>query len=382
PPLLSDKAKEWMVGATFFTGGKRHHELVKNFLPKDYVWEDVKVPISAYIDSLQNTNKEWVVLASGDPYFYGIAITLKRYFPDAEIVSLPTFNSLQMLAHQKQVAYGEYRVVTLTGRPWNKFDKALIEGEERIALLTDKKKTPAVIAQRMLDFGYDNYQMVVGENMGGEKERIFELSVKETSEREFAAPNCVYLTKNNKHIPIKGIPEGDLETLEGRPKMITKMPVKVTSLALMQLQSKKVFWDVGACSGSMSIEAKLMAPQLDVFAFEIREESRGIIERNTKQFQTPGIEAFIGDFNEVSKVDMPKPDAVFLGGYGGQMHQVLDHIHQYLQENGVLAFNAVSDKSQQEFEQWCDKNNYLIQHSIDLKVNDFNEIRIYCATQS
>lgn len=381
PPQLNDKAKQWISDASFFTGGKRHYELVKEYLPTNNVWEEVKVPIDKYINRLSENSQKWVVFASGDPYFYGIGITLKRYFPDAEIESLPTFNSLQMLAHKTQLAYGEYKVVTLTGRPWNLFDKALIEGDTKLGLLTDRKKTPSVIAKRMLKYGYNNYNIFVGENMGGIKENIYALSVEEVAKMDFAAPNCMYLTKNNQHIPNKGILESDLETLAGRPKMITKMPIKVTSLALMQLHNKKVLWDVGACSGSISIEAKLTAPHLDVFTFEIRTESEGIIKRNTAKFQTPGINTFIGDFNEISKENILNPDAVFLGGYGGQMYAVLDHVNQYMLLGGVLAFNAVSLKSQMQFEEWCMHNNYVIAHCINLKVDDNNEIKIYCATK-
>ena len=84
--------------------------------------------------------------------FFGFANTLKREFPEAEIIVYPTFNSLQLLAHRLVIPYHDMRIVSLTGRPWQEFDKALIERAGKIGVLTDKEHTPAAIAQRMLDY--------------------------------------------------------------------------------------------------------------------------------------------------------------------------------------------------------------------------------------
>ncbi len=380
-PEFTRKEHSIIQFANKFAGGKRHKELVESFLPKGFCWSDITVPLSNLFAEIQNSKSNWVVFASGDPLFYGIGITLKREFPDAEINMMPDFNSLQLLAHRFQLPYGEFQTISLTGRPFDQFDKALIQGAAKMGILTDRKNTPKTIAQRMLNFGYSNYKMYYGECLGGENERVKKLSLEETIELDFKHPNCFYLEKTNDAIPRKGIPETDFEPLEGRPKMITKMPIRLATLALMELQNKKVMWDVGACTGSVSVEARLQHPHLKVTSLEIRPESEGIIRRNAKKFQTPGIELFIGDYLQIDKSKLEKPDAVFLGGYGGKMEAVLNGIDSRLVEDGIIAFNSVSKKSHDSFVTWCEKHNYSIKNKIQVSVDEFNTITILIASK-
>ncbi len=363
----------------YFAGGKRHRELAESFLPYGFNWSDITVPLSNLFKEIEDSNSDWVIFASGDPLFYGIGITLKREFPDAEIVSLPTFNSLQLLAHRLQLPYGEFRTISLTGRSFHEFDNALIQGAAKMGILTDRKNTPTTIAQRMLEFGYSNYKLYYGECLGGKDEWVKELSLQEALKLDFNHPNCFYLEKTDDEIPRKGIPESDFEPLEGRPKMITKMPVRLATLALMELHNKRVFWDVGACTGSVSIEARLQYSHLNIISFEKRTESEGIIRRNAQKFHTSGIDLFIGDYLQIDKLGLEKPDAVFLGGYGGKMDEVLSDIDLHLSDDGIIAFNSVSEKSHDGFISWCKKYGYSIKNRMQISVDEFNTITILIA---
>lgn len=378
-PEFTRKEHILIQSVRHFAGGSRHHDLVASSLPERYKWQNIAVPLSNLYAEIKNSKKDWVIFASGDPLFYGIGITLKREFPDAEINILPDFNSLQLLAHRFELPYGEYQTISLTGRSFEKFDQALLQGADRLGILTDRKNTPKTIAQRMLHFGYSNYKMYYGECLGGESERVVKLSMEEALELNFAHPNCFYLEKTNTAIPQKNIPENEFEPLKGRPKMITKMPIRLSTLALMTLQNKKEFWDVGACTGSVSIEARLQSPHLKVTSFEIRPESEGIIRRNAQKFQTPGITLFIGDYVQTDKSRLEKPDAVFLGGYGGKMNQILNDIDLHLVNNGIIAFNSVSKKSHDSFIGWCQKHAYSIENKMQITVDEFNSITILIA---
>lgn len=378
-PDFSPEVKEVIAAHSHFAGGVRHQQLLANHLPKGHHWEKITVPLSQLFKAIRNSEKDWMVFASGDPLFFGIGITLMREFPEAEIETIPYFSSLQTLAHRFALPYGEYQTVTLTGRDFQRFDEALIQGVGKMGILTDRKNTPKTIAQRMLDYGYSNYKMYYGEKLEGEEERCVELSLNEALELDFKHPNCFYLEKTDDARPRKGIHELDFEPLEGRPKMITKMPIRLATLAMMDLHQSSVMWDVGACTGSVSIEARLNYPHLKVCAFEIREASQGIIRRNAKTFQTPGIDLTIGDFLEVEKSDKPRPDAVFIGGYGGKMAEILDDVNRYLLPNGVLAFNSVSEKSEIQFKDWCKVNNYTFQQESKIQVDAHNAITILVA---
>lgn len=378
-PILSEEDKSIIANCKHFAGGKRHRELVSDSLPDGAQWHNITVPLKALFDAMTQASDLWCVFASGDPLFYGIAITLKKQFPQAEISVTHGFNSLQLLAHQLQLPYGEYRMVTLTGRPWQSFDAALMDNKPKISLLTDRKKTPLTIAQRMLEAGYDNYIMHLGEKMGGEDERVRTLSLQEACTVDFQHPNCIFLEQTVSKPLVKGIPESDFETLHGRPKMITKMPIRLTTLALMNLQNHQVMWDVGACSGSISIETRLNYPHLDVISFEIRPECDGIIRRNANTFRVPGIVPIIGDFKTVKKDDLPLPDAIFLGGYGGDMQAVFQEIDNYLIAGGLIAFNAVSEKSISAFESCVQYFNYTMKIKTVIAVDAHNPITIMTA---
>jgi len=378
-PILSEKDRRIIANCKHFAGGKRHRELVDDILPTDAHWHNITVPLKALFDAITAAPELWCVFASGDPLFYGIAITLKKQFPQADISVQPTFNSLQLLAHRLQLPYGEYHMVTLTGRPWQAFDAALMDNKAMISLLTDRKKTPLTIAQRMLEAGYDNYIMHLGEKMGGKDERVRSLSLDEACTVDFQHPNCIFLEQTISKPLIKGIVESDFETLPGRPKMITKMPIRLTTLALMHLHNHKVMWDVGACSGSISIETRLNYPHLDVVPFEIRPECDGIIRRNAKTFRVPGLVPIIGDFKAVDKDALACPDAVFLGGYGGDMRAVFEVIDHYLVAGGLVAFNAVSEKSINAFESCVQAFNYSMIIKTVVGVDAHNPITIMTA---
>ncbi|MEJ7661671.1 MAG: precorrin-6Y C5,15-methyltransferase (decarboxylating) subunit CbiT, partial [Hymenobacter sp.] len=107
--------------------------------------------------------------------------------------------------------------------------------------------------------------------------------------------------------------------LPGRPGMITKKAVRLLSLAQLGLAGKRVFWDVGFCTGSVAIEARRLFPQLQVVAFEQRPECAAIMDANARQLSTPGIAVVMGDLFAQELAARPAPDAVFIGGHGGRL---------------------------------------------------------------
>lgn len=363
-----------------FSGGLRHHQLVERFLPLGATWIDITVPLDGVFDAYKE-HQEIVVFASGDPLFFGFAGTVQRRDPEAIIEVFPTFNSLQLLAHRSLLPYEGMRTLSLTGRPWKRFEQALIEGEPLMGVLTDRNKTPNAIAQRMLDYGYNNYRMIVGENLGNALERVAEYSIEEVAQRSFSMPNCLILKLTHpRHRPL-GIPESDFALLDGRAKMITKMPIRLLSLAALDLRSHQTLWDVGFCTGSVSIEAKLQFPHLEIISFEQREAGRTLMETNTRRFGTPGITAVIGDFMEMDLAGYPRPDAVFIGGHGGQLVSMIQRIDSYLTEGGVVVFNSVSSESREAFHEGAESCKWHIVSSQRITLDEHNPITILKAVK-
>ena len=383
-PWLDPKALDAISKAKVFSGGKRHHEIMKGLLPKDYKWIDITVPLAKVFEQYRETfNSQFIVVfASGDPLFFGFANTILREMPDAEIQLFPSFNSLQTLAHRILMPYQDMRIVSLTGRPWHEFDKALIERAPKMGVLTDNKEhTPNSIAQRMLEYGYDQYIMWVGEHLGNpSEERITKLSLSEAAQQNFGNPNCLILQAENTRPKVFGIPDEQFAILEGRPKMITKAPIRLLSLQALDLYQKHTFWDIGFCTGSVSIEAKLQFPHLQIVSFEVREEGKELMQINSQRFGTPGITTIIGDFLTQDLKSLPRPDAVFIGGHNGQLSLMLERIKQLLLPGGCVVFNSVSQESQQTFKQEASKQGFTLQPSLHIALNDYNPIEIIKAT--
>lgn len=373
PPQVRDA----IAAGHVFSGGKRHHEIVAPLLPADARWIDITVPLEAVFDQYES-HPEVVVFASGDPLFFGIANTLRREFPAAELTVFPSFNSLQLLAHRMELAYADMCTVSLTGRPWDAFDRAVIRGERLIGALTDRHKTPAMIAARMLEYGYDNYRMTVGECLGNrEAERVRSFaSLEEAAAAECTFPNCLILEQTRLRPHPFGLPEQDFALLDGRVNMITKMPIRLLTLSQLDLPRRTSFWDVGFCTGSVSIEARLQFPHLKITAFEIREAGRALMEQNARKFGAPGINALIGDFLEADLSELPAPDAVFIGGHGGRLVEMLRRIDRVLLPGGVIVFNAVSAQSQQLFREGIAATGRRITGEMNVTINQFNPITI------
>ena len=420
PPEVLDIIKQGKL----FSGGKRHHEIVAPLLPADAQWIDITVPLDAVFEQyrLQFFNflilQSLVVFASGDPLFFGFANTIKRKMPEADIVVYPTFNSLQMLAHRLVMPYHDMRIVSLTGRPWQEFDRALIEGASKIGILTDREHTPAAIAQRMLDYGYTYYNMYVGEHLGNPSmEKISTLSLEEATHCDFSMPNCVMLSKEVNYSKEKrspgislqgsdeispklqssldnnflrgkpfGISDSDFALLDGREKMITKMPIRLLTLQVLELPKRRVFWDIGFCTGSVSIEARLQFPHLQIEAFEVRPKCEAIIHENARRFGVPGINIHIGEFLETDISSLPHPDAVFIGGHGGHLKEIMAKVLTVLTDDGIIVFNSVTSpvvtqmtdrpSSRQLWDEACEKLHLHQAKPTRIVLDDNNPIEI------
>ena len=383
-PFFTPEVLDIIKHGRVFSGGKRHHEIVASLLPEDAQWIDITAPLDAVFEQYHD---EVVVFASGDPLFFGFANTIKRKMPEAEIILYPTFNSLQTLAHRLVMPYHDMRIVSLTGRPWPEFDKALIERTTKIGILTDKEHTPAAIAQRMIDYGYTNYQMHVGEHLGNPSlERISTLSLEEASHHDFSHPNCLILESKGELPPRPyGIPDENFTLLNGREKMITKMPIRLLTLQALDLPKRRVFWDIGFCTGSISIEARLQFPHLQICAFEIRPECEAIIQENTRKFGAPGIDVHIGDFLEADLSALPRPDAVFIGGHGGKLKEIMAKVLTVLSDEGCIVMNSVKaplvkTDSHQLWDEACQELGLKQESTTKVLYNNNHPIEILKAT--
>ncbi|MBN1279396.1 MAG: precorrin-6y C5,15-methyltransferase (decarboxylating) subunit CbiE [Chlorobiaceae bacterium] len=381
-PEFSTTVRDAIAVHRVFAGGERHHMLVEGLLPCGYRWITIEPPIDNILAMLRAEPEPITVFASGDPFFYGFGATLQRAFPGASFVSYPWFHSLQRVAQLGLLPYQKMRHASLTGRSWKELDALLIAGAPLIGVLTDHRKTPAAIASRLIEYGFCKYSLIVGEALGGPEERVRRLSPEAAEKELFHQLNSVVLLADNPPERLFGISEDLFEGLHGRPGMITKMPVRMATLSRLNLLNARNFWDIGFCTGSVSIEAKLLVPELDVIAFERRPECADILECNCRRFRTPGISKVMGDFILQDHESFVKPfgsvDSVFIGGHGGRIDALFPVIDRWLSPGGRVVVNAVRETSLQAFRALFSGAGYNM--SDDLRIVPGNHYPVTVAT--
>jgi precorrin-6Y C5,15-methyltransferase (decarboxylating) len=223
-----------------------------------------------------------------------------------------------------------------------------------------------------------NYEMTLGECLGHERdERIRRLTLDEAARlTEVRMPNCLLLHRTHPRRRYFGIPEGEFALLDGRAKMITKRPVRLLSLSMLDLPNRQVLWDVGFCTGSVSIEAKMQHPDLQVVAFEVRPQCEAILLENMHRFGVGSIQPVMGDFLQADLSALPAPDAVFIGGHGGRLGEMVQRIARVLRPGGCVVFNSVSEESREAFHQAARQAGMSLAEEQRIAVDDFNPITV------
>lgn len=382
-PKLNKEAAEALQKHRVFAGGERHRKIVAGLLPKGSRWITIRPPIREVLEAFRDEQGPVLAFISGDPLFYGFGATLQKAFPDAEYIYYPAFHSLQLLAHRCRLPYQAMRHASLTGRNWGELDSALIEGSALIGVLTDRKKNPAAVAARMLEYGFSEYSLLVGEALGGREERVAEYSLEEAADRVFHELNCVILRASGSCIRHFGIPDALFEGLPGRPNMITKMPVRLVTFSRLRLLDAGSFWDIGFCTGSISIEAKLRFPGLEITAFEKRSECASLLENNSRKHGAPGIRKIMGDFLSQDHSEYTdskgRVDAVFIGGHGGQLEEMFACVDPFLSNGGRIGINAVQRESLEQFHDLAGRFGYELFEDMVIMVEEHNPITVATA---
>jgi len=349
PVELPAEVRRLVAAHAVFSGGRRHYELVKSLLPSPHTWITIAGDMPALFAEYRAAAAPILVFASGDPLFFGIVRTIQTHDAEATLAVYPAFNSVQRLCAKIGQPYEQVRNVSVHGRSWQQLDEALLRYEPLIAVLTDGVRTPAAIAQRLLDYHFRHYELLVGEDLDGPRERLGCYALAEAAQAEFLPLNCVLLRQTAAPTRRWGLDDAAFVGLPGRPGMITKKAIRLLSLSQLNLGGRRVFCDVGFCTGSVAIEARRLFPQLAVVAFEQRPECEAILDANARQLSAPGITAVMGDFFTQDLAALPAPDAVFVGGHGGRLPELLARLDALLPPGGTVVLNAVLPASHDQF---------------------------------
>lgn len=343
---LPPDARAAALGCRLLVGAARHLGLVPGFTGEVL---PVEGRVMAAVDRVASTPElSAAFLASGDPGFFGIGATLLRRLPRDDVRLWPAVTSLQLAFARAGESWGEARFASVHGRPLEALAPLL--GAPRIGVLTDEAQGPPAVARLLLDSGWDDYEMVVAENLGLPAERVTRGTPAEITSWRGSALNVVLLLRSaSDPRPLgPGLPEDAFSHARG---LITKAEVRAAALAQLRLPRGGVLWDVGAGSGSVAVEACLLAPGLRAYAVEKTAEGQAHLAANRRRFRAAGLVPVAGAAPE-ALVGLPAPDAVFVGGSGGALGEVLDASWAALRAPGSLVVAAVLVETLAETLSW------------------------------
>ncbi len=334
---LSPRARGIIETAEVLAGGSRHlgyfpdHPARKITLGKE-----VRQTL-ALLQQLAATRRV-VVLASGDPNFYGIGPLVVEVMGPEAVHIHPNLTAVQAAAARLRIPWQEAAVVSLHGRGDEALSAALGRGGT-IFVYTDRQHTPAWIGNWLRERGWDHARLAVLEDLGQDGERIRHLRPAEAAGETFSDLNMVVMTAAPAAAAAAlhlGMPE---EALAHEAGLITKAEVRAVALAKLRLGPGQTVWDIGAGSGSVSLEASLLTPGGRIFAVEQQAERAAQIEANLRKFRVTNLEIVCGRAPECLDA-LPDPDRVFVGGGGQDLPGMLAAAGRRLTSGGRLVVTA------------------------------------------
>jgi precorrin-6Y C5,15-methyltransferase (decarboxylating) len=342
---LSDAAKTLIAGAELVVGGKRHLELAADAIAGEaMVWPS---PIhDGFPAILARRGHPVAVIATGDPFFYGIGSVLAREVPPDEIVCLPGTSAFSLAAGRLGWALQDCALVSLHGRALELILPRL-QPRSRVLALSWDQTTPAKLAALLVHHGFGEARMIVCEAMGGPRERLRSVAVRDFALSDIVPLNMIALDipdiRGARAIPLApGLPDDWFE----HDGQITKRDIRAVTLSALAPRRSDLLWDVGAGSGSISIEWMLADPANRAIAIERDEKRAGRIARNAAALGVPDLRIVLGAAPE-ALTRLPTPDAIFIGG-GSTGDGVIDAAWAALQSGGRLVVNGVTIETQAE----------------------------------
>jgi precorrin-6B C5,15-methyltransferase / cobalt-precorrin-6B C5,C15-methyltransferase len=326
--------EKWIYESELLIGGKRQLSFFPEFAGEKMAIEG---GLSSLVERLQSETRNIVILASGDPLFYGIGSYLSSKI-DLDIY--PYLSSIQLAFARMKERWQDAYFTSVHGRSIKGLAQR-VDGKKTVAILTDTENSPNKIAQYLLSFGMTEYEAFVGENLGSDKERCRWFTLAEMKDEEFSPLNVVILKKKGEspHWPI-GIDDAEFFQRKPDKGLITKKEIRTLSISALRLMDDSTVWDIGTCTGSVAIEAAKIAREGQVFAIEKNEGDLENCKQNLAKFR---VDATLLHGKAPEGLDtFPDPDAVFIGGTAGGMEDILDICCSRLKACGRIVLNAVT----------------------------------------
>jgi precorrin-6Y C5,15-methyltransferase (decarboxylating) len=335
---LTPRARMLVDGAQTLVGGDRHLEMLPEDGRERLTWPS---PLSDLMPQIAERRGSPVcVLATGDPMFFGIGVTLARHFDADEMDVVPSLSAFSLAASRLGWPLADVEQLTLHGRPASLIVPFILPGA-RLMILSDGADTPAQVAGILSERGYGDSKIYVLEHMGGPLERGLEGTASDWPHTDIAPFNtigveCVAGAEAIILSRVPGLPD-DAFTSDGN---MTKREVRAATLAALSPIPGQHLWDIGAGCGAISIEWMRAHPSCRATAVESRADRIGLIARNAIALGVPRLGMIEGQATDVL-AGLDAPDAIFIGG-GASTPGLIDLCWDALPAGGRLVANVVT----------------------------------------
>ena len=333
---LNEKARSALLKGEVILTSERLLKVFSSYPEYDRVKEKLKSinKIEDTFSFIREADCLISVLASGDPLFFGIGSKLLNEFPLEEIEIIPALSSVQLAFSRVKENWEDAFFISVHGnkmREWKLQDLPLLcELHSKLVILTGGENTPSKVMESLPE----NALVYIFERLGYPDEAVKRGRPSELIGLVFSEPNLIIvMTPLKENSFIFGLSETDFAHEKG---LITKDEVRAVVLHKLALPRKGVLWDIGAGSGSVSIEAKRMSPGLQVYAIEKDPLRMKNIKTNIRQLRGCGINVIEGEAPSALN-GLPSPDRVFIGGAGNALKETIEFAYKKMNKGVLVA---------------------------------------------
>ena len=323
PDLLTGEARQAIDASNILLGDKR---MLSAFADSSKtVYDTIKTSAIAEVAAKADPAKDVLaVLVSGDVGFFSLAKTISGKLPDCECVRYCGISSLVYFASKLQLSWDDAKIVSMHGRDQNLV--AAVAQNKKVFSLTGGEHSPQALCKQLCEHGLGQVLVYVGENLSYPEEKITQGTAEEISALSFPSLSVMMLLNDEANC-FEPTVHGLADDLFMRSKVpMTKQEVRSVSMSKLMPKATDVIYDIGAGTGSCSVELALIAKQGKVWAFERNPVAVELLGKNKELFGLTNLDVIAGEALENIKA-MPAPDCVFVGGSGGDLCEMLDVIY-------------------------------------------------------
>lgn len=323
PDLLTGEARQAIAASNILLGDKR---MLSAFADSSKtVYDTIKTSAIAEVAAKADPAKDVLaVLVSGDVGFFSLAKTISGKLPDCECVRYCGISSLVYFASKLQLSWDDAKIVSMHGRDQNLV--AAVAQNKKVFSLTGGDHSPQALCKQLCEHGLGQVLVYVGENLSYPEEKITQGTAEEISALSFPSLSVMMLLNDEANC-FEPTVHGLADDLFMRSKVpMTKQEVRSVSMSKLMPKATDVIYDIGAGTGSCSVELALIAKQGKVWAFERNPVAVELLGKNKELFGLTNLDVIAGEALENIKA-MPAPDCVFVGGSGGDLCEMLDIIY-------------------------------------------------------